>query len=66
MNMKKLLTLLVSLLILLTLVGCGSKDTASETKKVSVAASPTPNAEMIEKARDFLSAKGYEVDMVDF
>ena len=66
MNMKKLLTLLLSLLVLLTLVGCGSKETASDTKKVSVAASPTPHAEILEKAKDLLAAKGYELEIVEF
>ena len=64
--MKKLLTLLLSLLVLLTLVGCGSKETASDTKKVSVAASPTPHAEILEKAKDLLAAKGYELEIVEF
>ena len=64
--MKKLLTLLLSLLVLLTLVGCGSKETASDTKKVSVAASPTPHAEILAIAKDILSQKGITLDVKEF
>ena len=64
--MKKLLTLLVSLTLLLTLVGCGSKTTDVETKKVSVAASPTPHAEILEKAKEILAEKGWELEIVEF
>ena len=62
--MKKLLTLLVSLTLLLTIVGCGSKTTDEETKKVSVAASPTPHAEILEKAKEILAEKGWELEIV--
>ena len=64
--MKKLLTLLVSLTLLLTIVGCGSKTTDEETKKVSVAASPTPHAEILEKAKEILAEKGWELEIVEF
>ena len=64
--MKKLLTLLVSLTLLLTIVWCGSKTTDEETKKVSVAASPTPHAEILEKAKEILAEKGWELEIVEF
>ena len=64
--MKKLLKLLVSLTLLLNLVGCGSKTTDEETKKVSVAASPTPHAEILEKAKEILAEKGWELEIVEF
>ena len=65
--MKKLLTILVTLLIALTLVGCGSK-TEEETvsNKISVACSPTPHAEILEEAKALLEEKGYELEIIEF
>ena len=59
--MKKLLTVLLTVLALFTLVGCGgTKDTATETKKISVACSPTPHAEILAKAKEILAKDGWD------
>ena len=65
--MKKIITLLIAVLTLFTLVGCGNKnEEASESKKISVACSPTPHAEILEKAKDLLAEKGYELEIIEF
>lgn len=64
--MKKIITLL---LVLLTLCACGSKTEdapAAEVKKVSVAASPTPHAEILAVAKDILAEQGWELEIVEF
>jgi len=63
--MKKVITLLTTLFILLTLVAC-SNGSANNEKKVSVACSPTPHAEILTKAKDLLKQKGYELEIIEF
>ena len=59
--MKKIITLL---LLLLVLVSCGKKN--GDEKTISVACSPTPHAEVLEKAKDLLKEKGYTLNIVQF
>ncbi len=64
--MKKIITLL---LVLLTLCACGGKQEetpAAEVKKISVAASPTPHAQILEQAKAALAEKGWELEIVEF
>ncbi len=39
---------------------------ASDDTKITVAASPTPHAEILEQAREMLQEKGYELEVVEF
>ena len=65
--MKKLLTVLLSVLVVLTLAGCGgSKDEAADSKKISVACSPTPHAEILAKAKEILANQGWELEIVEY
>lgn len=60
--MKKLLTvLLICVSCLAVLVSCGKKD-----NKISVAASATPHALMLELIKDDLKAQGYELEIKVF
>ena len=67
--MKKIITLL---LVLLTLCACsgGNKpeggEGTSEVTKISVACSPTPHAEILNKAKEILADKGIELEVVEF
>ncbi|HBD64402.1 MAG TPA: metal ABC transporter substrate-binding protein [Clostridiales bacterium] len=79
---KLLLLALVSILALTALAGCQSNEQAppkaegnaetpketpkTETKKVTVAASPTPHAEMLAQVKEALQEKGYELEVVEF
>ena len=60
--MKKIVTLL---LVLLTLCACSGKQEAS-TKKITVAASPTPHAEILAVAKELLAKEGWELEVVEF
>ena len=63
--MKKIITLL---LVLLTLCACGGKqeETPAEVKKISVAASPTPHAQILAVAKEVLAEQGWELEIVEF
>jgi len=77
-NIKKLLLLvLVSALSLTVLAGCQSKEeapaeqtpateTPAELTKITVAASPTPHAEILAQVKDALAEKGYELEVIEF
>lgn len=57
-------TLLVGAIAVSSLVGCGAKE--KDSKVIKIAASPTPHSEILEKAKDLLKAKGYELEITVF
>jgi len=60
--MKKTFALILAvLLIALTLVGCGKK---ADDKTITVGASSTPHAEILEQVKDALAADGYTLEIV--
>ena len=65
--MKKLLTIALALILALSLAACGktaqSGDTANDTT-ITVGASSTPHAEILEQVKDTLAAEGYTLDIV--
>lgn len=66
---KRVLALaLVGVLTLGALTGCGSSKTESKSddKKITVAASATPHAEILEEAKELLKDKGYELEVKIF
>ena len=65
--------LLSSVLVVAAFTGCGKKENkkeanASESKvtKITVAASPTPHAEILEKVKPILKEQGYDLDIKIF
>ncbi len=69
--MKKIITLLLALLTVLTLAGCGSKPAdggdqpAAEDKKITVGVNPVPHAEILENAvKPVLAEAGWELEVV--
>jgi D-methionine transport system substrate-binding protein len=78
--MKKLFAFaLVLTLAVAALAGCGKKEEGTgsnnqagsqsdkkETKKIVVGASVTPHAEILEKAKSILAAKGYELKIIEY
>lgn len=77
--MKKGLALLLATVFCVAAVtGCGSSDsetkantavetkTEGETVKLTVAASPTPHAEILKAAKDLLAEKGIELEVTEF
>ena len=69
---KKILALaLAGVLVVGALTGCGSSksessDKKTDDKKITVAASATPHAEILEEAKTLLKDKGYELDVKVF
>ena len=68
---KRILALaLAGVLVVGALTGCGSssKDSKkdSDDKKITVAASATPHAEILEEAKSLLKEKGYELEVKIF
>lgn len=77
MKLKKVLAISLALALSLgSLVGCQQKteepktdntqNAAPEIKKIIVAASPTPHAEILEQVKEELKAKGYELEITEF
>lgn len=61
--MKKIITLLVAVLCLFSLCGCGEKK---DEKTISVACSPTPHAEILGKAKEILADQGWNLEIVEY
>ena len=62
--MKKKLALILALILTLALLaGCGS---TGDAKKIRVAASPTPHAEILAIAKELLAKEGYELEIVEY
>ncbi|MFS0656171.1 methionine ABC transporter substrate-binding lipoprotein MetQ [Bacillus sp. 179-C3.3 HS] len=62
--MKKLILSALFLAFAGILAACGSSDNASsDSKTITVAASKTPHAEILEEAKPLLKEKGYELDV---
>ena len=70
--MKKLTSLILALILALSLVACGGGedaaadggDGAAATETITVGASSTPHAEILEQVKETLAAEGYELKIV--
>lgn len=70
---KKIAALLAGVLCLSALAACGSGndaqaggDTASDDTTITVGASPTPHAEILNAAKDVLAEQGWTLEVVEF
>lgn len=64
--MKKIVAVLTAGVILsMMLAGCG-KSGGKDAKTITIAASPTPHAEILEQAKPLLEAKGYNLEVTIF
>lgn len=59
--MKKILSLILAGVLALGITSCGSS--ASDDKKITVAATPAPHAEILEQCKPLLKEKGYELEI---
>lgn len=75
MKKKVLSVLLAGVFVLGTLTGCGKDnsqsdsgqaDAKSDSKVITIAASPTPHAEILQKAKELLKDKGYDLQITEF
>ena len=65
MKKRILTTILAAVLALGTLAGCGGSNTADD-KTITVGASTTPHAEILEQAKPLLAEKGYTLEITTF
>lgn len=72
MQMKKLLTLIFTAFLTVTLAACGgdegntSESSDGESKKIVVGATAVPHAEILEQAAPILKEKGIELEITEF
>ncbi|WP_294133377.1 MetQ/NlpA family ABC transporter substrate-binding protein [uncultured Clostridium sp.] len=68
MKFKKILATVLSGVLALSVVGCGSKGDASsnDDKKIVVGATAVPHAEILEHIKPLLEEKGYELEVKTF
>ncbi|WP_298845958.1 MetQ/NlpA family ABC transporter substrate-binding protein [Clostridium sp.] len=66
--MKKILSILLSIVVIFALGGCGSKKAAVVTDKkvITVGASPIPHKEILEVVKPLLAKEGYTLKIVEF
>jgi D-methionine transport system substrate-binding protein len=67
--MKKKLSIVLFILLLLTLTGCGTKKAAvtpNNKKIIKVGASPVPHAEILEQVKPILAKEGYDLQIIVF
>jgi len=67
-KMKKVLSVLLSIVVIFALGGCGSKKEAVVTDKkiITVGASPVPHKEILEVVKPILAKEGYTLKIVEF
>ena len=67
MKFKKILAVVLSGVLALSAVGCGSKeDVSKDPKKLIVGATAVPHAEILEHIKPILKEKGYELEIKTF
>ena len=50
--MKKIITLLLTLSVILTLSACGNSQSEKDDKTITIACSPTPHAQILAQAKE--------------
>lgn len=65
-NTKRILAAGAAAVLAVGLTACGGKENKADDKTITVAASPTPHAEILEAAKDLLKEKGYTLEIKEF
>lgn len=65
-NAKRILAAGAAAVLAVGLTACGEKENKADDKTITVAASPTPHAEILEAAKDLLKEKGYTLEIKEF
>lgn len=58
--------ILTAALVVGAITGCGKGAGAADSKTIKIAASPTPHAKILEKAKTILQEKGYDLQITEF
>jgi D-methionine transport system substrate-binding protein len=66
--MKKILSVLLTIVVILTVSGCGAKKEVATTEKkiIKVGASPVPHVEILELVKPLLAKEGYTLEIIEF
>lgn len=62
--MKKVLSIVLALALVLALAACGTASTPAAKEVIKVGASSTPHAEILEQIKPLLAEEGYDLDIV--
>ena len=62
--MKKIIAIALALVLALSLAACGGSN--ADDKTITVAASPTPHAEILKVAADVLAKEGYTLEITEY
>ena len=65
-NAKRILAAGAAAVLAVGLTACGGKENKADDRTITVAASPTPHAEILESAKDLLKEKGYTLEIKEF
>lgn len=65
-NAKRILAAGAAAVLAVGLTAGGGKENKADDKTITVAASPTPHAEILEAAKDLLKEKGYTLEIKEF
>lgn len=68
MKKKLIVSILLGTMIIGSLTGCAKsdKETSRDPKVITVAASTTPHAKILEQAKPLLEEQGYELEIIEF
>ena len=67
MKRKSILSLVLTGVLAISLIGCGgSNSSSSDDKTIRIGVSPVPHKEIVEQAVEELEDKGYTVEIVEF
>lgn len=66
MKRKSILSLVLTGVLTLGLIGCGAKSGAEDEKTIKIGVSPVPHKAIVEVAKPLLEEKGYKVEIVEF
>lgn len=64
--MKRLLLVLLTVVLAVSLTACGGKSTNGDKKVIKVGASPVPHTEILEQVKPLLEKQGYTLEIVEF
>lgn len=62
--MKKIIAIALALVLVLSLAACGGS--AKDDKTITIAASPTPHAEILQVVADVLAAEGWTLEITEY
>ncbi len=65
-NAKRIILAGAAAVLAVGLTACGGEEKKADDKTITVAASPTPHAEILEEAKGLLKEKGYTLEIKEF